>query len=229
MDITKPLHFDEHGIVQFGPMRIGFVAPDSISLRRENPRRMSDLELQALRKSIDSMGFKSFILVEEITAGRYAVVDGHHRLKVLVEKKAAKIPVILIDEGTEQGVVDLAMLTFNVTGSANGSVYVDFIKELVDKHGVDIVSEHIAVEAGLLEDMTSTINDLMDQINAGEESGAMGQHFGGTQFVGRPLRIDLANTPENQALLAAARKKSGEATDAGAVMAALTEFVKEEP
>lgn len=208
-------------------MRIGFVDPSSISLRRENPRKMSDLEFQALRRSIDSMGFKSFILVEEIVPGRYAVVDGHHRLKALIEKKARKIPVILIDAGTEQGVIDLAMLTFNVTGSANGAVYVDFIKELVEKHGVDIVSEHIAIEAGLLEDMTSTINDLMDQINAGEESGAMGQHFGGTQFVGRPLRIDLANTPENQALLTAARKKSGEATDSGAVIAALTAYTQE--
>lgn len=224
MDISKPLHFDEHGIVRMGPMRMGFVHPSSVSHRRENPRAMSPSEFNALRASVDSLGFKSYLLAEEIKPGRYGLVDGHHRLKVLLEKKAPRIPIILLDTD-DKGMIDLAMLSFNVTGSPNGAAYVDFIQDLVQQHGAMIVSEHIGIEQGLLEDMTATMDTLMAQVEAGEESGAMGNHFGGTAFVGRPIRIELVNSDETRQLLAAACKKAGVATDGQAVLVALKAFV----
>lgn len=207
-----------------GPMRIGFVDPDALTTRRENPRMMSPSELNALRASVDSLGFKSFVLAEEIKPGRYGLVDGHHRVKVLREKKAPRVPIILL-ETDDKGMIDLAMLSFNVTGSPNGATYVDFIQDLVAQHGASLVSEHIGIEPGLLEDMTATMDTLMEQVASGEESGAMGNHFGGTAFVGRPIRVELVNSEETRQLLAAARAKAVAVTDGQAVMAALKAYV----
>jgi hypothetical protein len=224
VDITKPLEFDKHGIVQVGPMRLGFVSPTSISFRRENPRKMSDAQFNALRASVDKLGFKSFLFVEEIKPGRYGLIDGHHRLKVLLEKGAPRIPIILMEDGAEAAMADLAMLSFNVSGQANGAVYVDFLKQLTDQHGADITALMTGLEPGMLEDMTSTIGDLLEQIAAGESSGAMGDHFGGTAFVGRPIRVELNNDDTTRDLLAKAREKSGTQTDGAAVLAALVAY-----
>lgn len=233
VDISKPLAFDKHGIVRIGPMRIGFVKPADINPRRENPRAMSPEELTALRSSVDSMGFKSFVLAEELKPGKFGIVDGHHRVQVLKEKGAPRVPIILLDPGTGAGQVDLAMLSFNVTGSPNGPVFVDFVRELVTKMGVDIVASHVALDPAFLLDLSKTMDDALaamaltnlDGSPAGTEPGEDGEFW-----QGRPLRIELVNTQATRRLLDEAKRKSGADTDGQAVMAALKWYVElEEP
>jgi len=226
VDISKPLEFDKHGVVRVGPMRIGFVNPASINQRRENPRKMSPEELTALRSSVDSMGFKSFILAEEIKPGKFGIVDGHHRVQVLKEKGAPRVPIILLDPGTDPGQVDLAMLSFNVTGSPNGPVFVDFVRELVAKMGVDIVASHVALDPGFLIDLGKTLDDALEAIALTDGAGSLDSEGGSTSedsefWQGRPLRIELVNTAATRALLERARERSGADTDGQAVMEAL--------
>lgn len=216
---------DEHGIIKFGPMRIGSVPLSSIQMRRANPRAMSEAEVLALRTSIDTHGFKSFLIVEELSPGHYGLVDGHHRIDELEKIFEAKNAPIMILDSKDPAELDLAMLSFNITGSPNGATWVDFVRDLVTQSGADVVSQHIAIPAGQLKDMTDTTQALMDQINAGGESGAMGNHFGGTAFVQRPVRVELTNTPTTLLLLEKAREKAKVATDGQAVLVALQAYV----
>lgn len=228
MDTSKPLEFDKHGIVQIGPMRIGFVKPGAVSQRRDNPRAMSEPELNALRSSIDSLGFKSFVLVEEQKPGQYGIIDGHHRVQVLNEKKAARIPVVLVDKGTDPNHVDLAMLSFNVTGSPNGPVFVDFVRDLVERMGTETVASHVGMEAGFLDDLAKTMDEALaaateatEAILGNADEGGEAEQF----WQGRPLRIELANTPEHRQLIADVRRLSGAETDGQAVIAAMQAYV----
>lgn len=224
MDISKPLAFDKHGIVRIGPMRVGFVKPGDINPRRENPRAMSPEELTALRASVDSMGFKSFVLAEELKPGKFGIVDGHHRVQVLKEKGAPRVPIILLDPGTAPDQVDLAMLSFNVTGSPNGPVFVDFVRDLVSKMGVDIVASHVALDPAFLVDLNKTMDEAMEAMALADSEGpsdgagpAEGEQF----WQGRPLRIELVNTPETRRLLDEAKRRAGADTDGQAVLEAL--------
>jgi len=207
-------------------MRVGFVNPADITPRRENPRAMSPEELTALRASVDSMGFKSFVLAEELKPGKFGIVDGHHRVQVLKEKGAPRVPVILLDPGTAANQVDLAMLSFNVTGSPNGPVFVDFVRDLVSKMGVDIVASHVALDPAFLLDLSKTMDEaleamaLVDPDAAGSSEPGEAEQF----WQGRPLRIELVNTPETRRLLDAAKRKAGADTDGQAVLEALRQY-----
>lgn len=226
MDTSKPLAFDKHGIVKIGPMRVGFIKPDSISPRRDNPRRMSPEEMVALRASVDSMGFKSFVLAEEIKPGRFGIVDGHHRVQVLKEKGAPSIPVILMDPGMDAKKIDLAMLSFNVTGSPNGPVFLDFVRELTASMGVDIVASHVGLDPAFLIDLGKTLDDAMEAIALSpsledvDKPPSEGEEF----WQGRPLRIELVNTQETRRLLDKAKARTNSDTDGEAVMAVLKWF-----
>lgn len=230
MDTSKPLAFDKHGIVRLGPMRVGFVNPASINPRRENPRKMSPEELTALRSSVDSMGFKSFILAEEIKPGKFGIVDGHHRVQVLKEKGAPTIPIILLDPGTDAGQVDLAMLSFNVTGNPNGPVFVDFVRDLVAKMGVDIVASHVALDPAFLVDLGKTLDDALEAMALTDATDSLpsgdADPDGDGFWQGRPLRIELVNTAETRQLLKDVRERSGSDTDGQAVLTALSWYAE---
>src|SRR5262245_58128420 len=79
--VSPSLSADEYGIVSLGGMRVGLVEASRIKQRRDNPRAMKPKELEALRKSVERFGFKSFVVVEELAPGEYGIVDGHHRVK----------------------------------------------------------------------------------------------------------------------------------------------------
>lgn len=224
VDTSSPLQFDKHGILTIGSMRIGMIHPSKIDNRRTNPRKMSEAEYNALRSSIDRNGMKSFVVAEELSPGKYGIVDGHHRVQALREAGAPRIPVILMDKGASKDDIDLAMLTFNVTGSPNGDVFMDFLKELSDRMGTEVVAEGVALGKDFLDNMFSTIDEVIKKTQEDAASDEPSHHSGGS-FHGTSMKIEVQATAEIKAVLEAVRKHSGSDTDGEAVMAALRYYV----
>jgi hypothetical protein len=205
-------------------MRLGLVDPKRLQRRRTNPRKMSDAEYATLQQSMAKFGFKSFILVEEIKPGTYGVVDGHHRWQAAMEMKLPHVPVVLLDESAQGTWTDLAMLTFNVTGSPVDDIYVDLLAELTSKLGADVAGAFTAVDPDFLANFAKDMDAMQDASQppaAGPEGAEKSR--GGT-WHGKALVVEFARTDEIEALMARVTLLTGQPVLSSAILAALREW-----
>lgn len=137
---------------KLGDMEVGLVPLSQITTRRDNYRKMSSLQMQALRKSIDRFGFKTLVAVERTKTG-FAIIDGHHRVDVLREKGAESVPVVILEPNHSKDELDLAMVTFNITGDVMPDKFYDLITELEASLGLEEVAEATAVSVDFLSEL----------------------------------------------------------------------------
>lgn len=214
---------DQYGLIQLGELRVGLVETSRLSARRDNPRAMSKAEYAALQKSVERFGFKSFVVVEELEPGRYGVIDGHHRWKVAVEQGMERIPVVLIDGAKSD--MDLAMLTFNITGTPTDESYFDLLSDLMKSFDTPELAAALAISSDFLADMSLHV----DTISAGEqfERDPLRVRAGRDEenrWQAHPIRVDMHDTPEVRELLAKARTETEQATDGQAVFEILRRY-----
>lgn len=215
---------DEYGVVTFGGMRLGMVEIDRLEQRRNNPRAMNDQEYQTLKRSMERFGFKSFVVVEELEPGRYGVIDGHHRWRAARESQMTRIPVVLLDQDGEKAWSDLAMLTFNVTGSPQEEEYIKLLSELTATLGPEETAAFTALDAAFL----ATFQEQFEAAVAEAETATSGaEDVREGVYQGRPLYIELPRSPEVEALLALVQQLTGEALVGQAVLRALRQWVQD--
>lgn len=223
---------DEFGVLSFGDMRLGLVELSRLEQRRANPRAMGKAEYATLKKSMERFGFKSFVVAEEIEPGRYGVIDGHHRWKAAQEMNRERVPVVLLDSGTEKSWADLAMLTFNVTGDPLESVFVDFLSELTQALGAEVTADFTALDAGFLSNFTASLDASLAAAEAAAaaastepspEDTPAGVGAGGWQ--GKPVSVEFPRSPGVQETLDQVVALTGEPVLGQAVLKALREWV----
>jgi hypothetical protein len=201
-------------------MRLGLVETSRLEQRRDNPRAMSAAEFETLKRSMDKFGFKSFVVAEELAPGRYGVIDGHHRWRAQVERGIDRIPIVLLDPGTDKSWADLAMLTFNVTGDPQEDKYVDLLSELTQLLGPETTAAFTALDASFLESFGKSMEDAMA---SAADTDAKAESEGGWQ--GRPLYIELTRSEGVQELLDTVVRLTGETVVGQAVLVALRAWV----
>lgn len=210
---------DEYGLIRLGGMRLGLVETHRLVQRRDNPRAMAPAEYEALKRSVARFGFKSFIVAEDMGAGQFGVIDGHHRRQVLLEGGAKRMPVVLLDSGIEKAFADLAMLAFNVTGDPIESKYIDLLSEISASLGPDDTAAFVALDPEFLRDlntqMEETLQDLENASAAEAETGA---------WQGKALKIVVPDTPEVRQLLKDVGDALNEVVVGTAVIKALTQW-----
>jgi len=204
-------------------MTIGMVKPDQIVRRRTNYRAMDTTEMETLKSSIGASGFKSFILVAKGNKpGEYEILDGHHRWQAAQDMEMPQVPVVLL-EGDENE-KDLAMLSFNVTASILPEVYLDFLSEMNDRVGPEVLARFTAVDQDFLSELTSagmTNDELLDSLRA--ETGEAGSEST-DRSRGHGIQLQFPRTEDTESLFAWVCSVYEERNPALAILAALREM-----
>ncbi len=73
-----------------------------------NPNIMQEGEYEGLKKTIAREGFKQHILVRphDIEAGKYIIIDGEHRWKILKELGALRMPCSIEQKSREEAMIE---------------------------------------------------------------------------------------------------------------------------
>lgn len=143
---------------KIGDMTVGVVARNLIRFRRSNYRRMSPLQRETLKASIDKFGFQSFVVVRREEDGLFGVVDGHHRLEELDARGATEVPVLVLPDVSSTD-ADLGMLSFNVSAEVVDDALVSLLTDL-QKAGVTNaeIAKHGTISERFMEQMSAAIN-----------------------------------------------------------------------
>lgn len=134
-----------------------------------NPRRdlqPEDAEYQKLRRSIEEFGYLEPIIWNERT-GR--VVGGHQRLKVLLEKGAEEIEVVVVDlDGKDEKILNV--LLNKVKGRWDIGKLADLLQELDEAGAMDLTGfEDWELQSLLMQ--YDHIKDLMEGDFSGYDDG----------------------------------------------------------
>ena len=92
---------------------------------------MTESELGALKKSIQSVGILHPLLVRRIGGGRYEVVDGNQRLRAAKELGLKEVPVTIREMTRQEGIV-ARLATDEITGKPVASLIVKAVNEIGD-------------------------------------------------------------------------------------------------
>jgi len=204
-------------------MRLGLVEIARLEQRRDNPRAMSEQEYETLKRSMDRFGFKSFIVVEEIEPGRFGVVDGHHRWRAAQEQGRGRVPVVLLDAQPEKAWMDLAMLTFNVTGEPVDAKYVDLLAELTQTLGATTTADFTALDPDFLSSFAAQLVDapILDTPTGNNDTPT---GLGG--WKGHPIAVEFPRTEATQALFDTLVQRTGESVLSQAILRAVESWLK---
>lgn len=140
-----------------GDMTVGVVPREKIHFRRDNYRRMSELQRQTLKASVDKFGFQSFLIVKEDGDG-YGLVDGHHRLQELDERGVTSVPILVLPANVDENDATLGMLSFNVSAEVVDDQLVKLLTELQE---AGITNAEIAAHATLSERFVDQLQEAL--------------------------------------------------------------------
>lgn len=154
---TEPTARPGEKLYKIGDMTVGIVPRDRIRFRRDNYRKMSALQRDTLKASVDRFGFQSFVVVRLEDDGMYGLVDGHHRLEELDERGVKEIPILILPEVSATD-ADLGMLSFNVSAEVDDSALVRLLTDL-QAAGVSNaeIAKHATVSERFMEQMAAAI------------------------------------------------------------------------
>lgn len=109
--------------------RVRWVSAESVAANDYNPNSVAPPEMRLLRHSIESDGFTQPIVVWEVEAGCYEVVDGFHRHLVGKSLGLTHLPVVVINsDRTDKGDRISATIRHN---RARGKHRVDAMADIV--------------------------------------------------------------------------------------------------
>lgn len=139
-------------IVELGKnFKVGMVSLSEITTRRQNYRRMTPEQRKALEASMRKLGFQAPVIVQEVDGGRYAIIDGHHRVDVARKLGITEIPVVILPKNLSDADLDLAMLSFNITGEIEPEPYLKLLIDLSKEFSLDTLAEFTAIPLDELE------------------------------------------------------------------------------
>lgn len=136
--------------VQFPCLKVQLVQASLVVANDYNPNSVASAEMELLKRSIQADGLTQPIVVfHDQEHGRYIVVDGFHRFRVLVEDfDCDQIPVVVIEKTLDERIA--STIRHN---RARGKHQVDLMAEIVRKlmaEGLD--DAQIAKQLGMSAD-----------------------------------------------------------------------------
>jgi hypothetical protein len=147
----------------FAGMKLAMIPMDLIVQTRANYKKMSPEQFAALRASIQTFGWRSFVVVRSLDDGTFEIIDGHHRYEFAKGRGMVELPCVILDENTELS--ELARFSFNVAGEVLPDVMLSAIKELDSKYGTTDAALYTGMSetfvAGLMAQAESIANDAM--------------------------------------------------------------------
>jgi ParB family chromosome partitioning protein len=94
-----------------GDVEVQLIALDQIDFDPDNPNTLDPSTYETLKQEIQLVGFNQPVLLWE-TDGRYRMIDGEHRARIVGELGASRIPAVITDAGSEDE-ARLRLLTMN--------------------------------------------------------------------------------------------------------------------
>jgi hypothetical protein len=159
---------------------VGFseIAPDQLLANPLNARRHPAVQRDALRASLDALGWVAPVLVNQRT-GR--MVDGHARVEEALSAGLATVPVITVDVSEEDERLMLA--TFDPIGAmaTTDQAVLDQLLNDLDVRGLDEVIAALRVDSFVVDDplprMPPTQFDVFLSFDAEDKQFAAIEHL----------------------------------------------------
>lgn len=150
------------------PLEVVDLPTDKLDPDPMNPNRVGGKLMAALRRDIEERGFVQPVVVRPVKGGRYVIVDGEHRWRVLSEQGAKAVPCVIDDASEDEA--RMRMLALNrLRGSFNP---VELARTLRDLAGQMSESELIE-RLGMDEEEFDTAIAELDEDELGEKLSAL--------------------------------------------------------
>jgi len=154
-------------------MRVEKIPIDKIIIPEQRARATFDEEkLAELRASIEKHGFTVPILVRELPDGKYELIDGEHRLKIVKELGWKEIPATILKVDDAKATL-LNVLANTARGTQNPMDVAEALKKARD---VGLTEEELAAATGhdiKWVRLYLTLNELPDEYKEALRSGKL--------------------------------------------------------
>ena len=211
-------------------MLVGEVYISSVKQDRKRFRKMSELQVSALRDSVGRLGPRdAIIVVPGKKKGTWDLIDGNHRLDELRTKGYQTVPVVLLTDKSGQVVSEtdakLAMHSFNVTADIDEEGFFEVLGDMQhDGLTVEQIATATARDRDAIEELLGlagaaksnidlmNLSSLMSAENEAGEGvnfssiGAFGEALTDRESVkessrGTPIVISLPGTEDMEEML----------------------------
>lgn len=140
----------------------------------DNPNSMDAQQLEMLGHAIKKVGFLQPALVRQLPAGRYEIIDGHHRIKAARELGYTDIPCVVLDNSDDAKAVALRIGMNRLRGELNLAAVARELDKLVEAGwGTD--------DLGLTGFNPDEVEDLLESLNLQAEDDVLGQKIDGPE------------------------------------------------
>lgn len=183
------------------------IAVDLLMEATDNPNSMDEQQLSMLETAIKKVGFLQPVLVRPLTAGRYEIVDGHHRVKAARRLGYTDLPCVVLNESDDAKAVALRIGMNRLRGELNLAAVARAVDGLVD--------------AGWsMDDLALTgfnpdeVDDLLESLKLQDEDDVLGQKIEGPEADDGPpdpfvLEITFSDRDEFKRAKAGLKRASG--------------------
>ena len=174
-------------------MQVKEIEIDKIVIPEQRARAtFTDEQYAELKASIEKNGFTVPILVKPLEDGRYELIDGEHRIKVVQELGWTKVPAVVTDADEKKASL-LNILANTARGTQNPMDVAEALKRAYDA-GADI--KELAAATGHTENWVKlylTLNELPDHYKEALRNGQLKVgHIQEAMKLPNPVEIDAA-------------------------------------
>lgn len=128
--------------IRFVPTKT--VLLSQIRFDETNPNKLSGATLEALEKTITQYGFAVDPWLNDNEDGTYTVIDGEHRIKFLLKKKAKKVKAKIFNVSSVE-IKMLRQIANKLRGEHDKKMDAQEFKNIFDEGKLDIFSEYSAI------------------------------------------------------------------------------------
>jgi len=192
---------------------------DLIGFAAGNPKKRTAMDREVLDNSLLVNGYVMPVMVRELPANKYEILDGHGRVERIVEKfpHVLEIKVLVIDcESTEEG--RLIILGLKNQAAFDMDVLDEWVREgLAEGMDADDAMKVSGLTAADLESLAEAGANMLDELDADREDDATPRNEERPTRVGlRPEQVQFsaALTREQSPAVSAALKLAKELTGA---------------
>lgn len=145
------------------PLEVVELPIDSLDPDPANPNRVDVKLMEALRLDIAERGFVQPVLVRPAKGGRYTVIDGEHRWKVLKGLEAKTVPCVIDEADDDQA--RMRLLTMNrLRGRFNTQRLAGVLKQLASQ----TTPEELMTRLGMAEEEFDSSLKVADEGELGK-------------------------------------------------------------